>query len=61
MGLRKGSWTPDEDQKLLAYIEEHGFGNWRTLPEKAGDDSQFHVITLTTYIYYFFQFCSVKH
>ncbi|XP_021299638.1 transcription factor MYB106-like [Herrania umbratica] len=36
MGLKKGPWTPDEDQKLLAYIEEHGFGNWRTLPEKAG-------------------------
>ncbi|XP_022775895.1 transcription factor MYB106-like [Durio zibethinus] len=34
--LKKGPWTPDEDQKLLAYIEEHGFGNWRTLPEKAG-------------------------
>ncbi|XWS23164.1 hypothetical protein CRYUN_Cryun29cG0097600 [Craigia yunnanensis] len=36
MGLKKGPWTPDEDQKLLAHIEEHGFGNWRTLPEKAG-------------------------
>ncbi|KAH1031362.1 hypothetical protein J1N35_043536 [Gossypium stocksii] len=36
MGLKKGPWTPDEDQKLLAYIEEHGLGNWRTLPEKAG-------------------------
>ncbi|XP_022735664.1 transcription factor MYB106-like [Durio zibethinus] len=36
MGLKKGPWTPDEDQKLLAYIEERGFGNWRTLPEKAG-------------------------
>nr|KJB80242.1 hypothetical protein B456_013G088400 [Gossypium raimondii] len=36
MGLKKGPWTPDEDQKLLAYIEEHGLGNWRTFPEKAG-------------------------
>ncbi|XP_038994275.1 transcription factor MYB106-like [Hibiscus syriacus] len=34
--LKKWSWTPDEDQKLLAYIEHHGFRNWRTLPAKAG-------------------------
>ncbi|KAK6928168.1 SANT/Myb domain [Dillenia turbinata] len=24
VGLKKGPWTPEEDQKLLAYIEEHG-------------------------------------
>ncbi|KAJ4872212.1 myb domain protein 106 [Raphanus sativus] len=35
-GLKKGPWTPEEDQKLLAYIEEHGHGSWRSLPEKAG-------------------------
>ncbi|GAB4831668.1 hypothetical protein Ancab_005680 [Ancistrocladus abbreviatus] len=35
-GLKKGPWTPEEDQKLLAYIEEHGHGNWRALPAKAG-------------------------
>ncbi|XP_010492364.1 PREDICTED: myb-related protein Hv1-like isoform X2 [Camelina sativa] len=36
LGLKKGPWTPEEDQKLLAYIEEHGHGSWRSLPEKAG-------------------------
>ncbi|OAP01984.1 NOK [Arabidopsis thaliana] len=36
-GLKKGPWTPEEDQKLLAYIEEHGHGSWRSLPEKAGN------------------------
>uniref|UniRef100_A0A803LSA9 Uncharacterized protein n=1 Tax=Chenopodium quinoa TaxID=63459 RepID=A0A803LSA9_CHEQI len=35
LGLKKGPWTPEEDQKLLAYIEEHGHGNWRALPTKA--------------------------
>lgn len=34
--LKKGPWTREEDQKLLAYIEEHGHGSWRTLPTKAG-------------------------
>ncbi|CAN8260717.1 unnamed protein product [Cochlearia groenlandica] len=35
-GLKKGPWIHEEDQKLLAYIEEHGHGSWRSLPEKAG-------------------------
>ncbi|XP_010522455.1 PREDICTED: transcription factor MYB34 [Tarenaya hassleriana] len=35
-GLKKGAWTPEEDQKLIAYLQEHGEGGWRTLPEKAG-------------------------
>ncbi|KHN45518.1 Transcription factor MYB39 [Glycine soja] len=35
VGLKKGPWTPEEDQKLLAYIEEHGHGSWRALPAKA--------------------------
>ncbi|KDP27171.1 hypothetical protein JCGZ_19870 [Jatropha curcas] len=36
VGLKKGPWTPEEDQKLLAYIDEHGHGSWRALPAKAG-------------------------
>jgi transcription factor MYB, plant len=40
IGLKKGPWTPEEDQKLLAYIEEHGHGSWRVLPEKAGEHGQ---------------------
>ncbi|XP_047963707.1 transcription factor MYB16-like isoform X2 [Salvia hispanica] len=36
IGLKKGPWTPEEDQKLLAYIEKHGHGSWRALPVKAG-------------------------
>ncbi|XP_011001151.1 PREDICTED: protein ODORANT1 [Populus euphratica] len=35
-GLKKGPWTPEEDQKLVDYIEKHGYGNWRTLPKNAG-------------------------
>ncbi|XP_042052575.1 transcription factor MYB106-like isoform X2 [Salvia splendens] len=35
-GLKKGPWTPEEDQKLLAYVQEHGHGSWRALPPKAG-------------------------
>ncbi|KAM7462542.1 hypothetical protein LguiA_030663 [Lonicera macranthoides] len=36
MGLKKGPWTPDEDQILISYIQEHGHTNWRALPKQAG-------------------------
>ncbi|XP_027339923.1 transcription factor MYB41 [Abrus precatorius] len=35
-GLKKGPWTPEEDQKLTDYIQKHGHGKWRTLPKNAG-------------------------
>lgn len=36
IGLKKGPWTPEEDKKLLAYIDQYGHGSWRALPTKAG-------------------------
>ncbi|KAL0794901.1 hypothetical protein Bca101_066278 [Brassica carinata] len=36
LGLKKGAWTPEEDQILVSYVNRHGEGGWRTLPEKAG-------------------------
>ncbi|GLJ32580.1 hypothetical protein SUGI_0655470 [Cryptomeria japonica] len=35
-GLKKGPWTPEEDQKLMDYIKRHGHGSWRALPKHAG-------------------------
>ncbi|KAJ4701337.1 MYB transcription factor [Melia azedarach] len=35
-GLKKGPWTPEEDQKLVEYIQKHGHGSWRALPKLAG-------------------------
>ncbi|XP_047326347.1 transcription factor RAX2-like [Impatiens glandulifera] len=35
--VKKGPWSPDEDEKLKAYMEKHGTGgNWIVLPQKAG-------------------------
>eukprot|EP00249_Psilotum_nudum_P012632 c23892_g3_i1 orf=450-2138(+) len=36
VGLKKGPWTPDEDQKLISYIQQNGHGSWRALPNQAG-------------------------
>ncbi|XP_042482507.1 transcription factor MYB93-like [Macadamia integrifolia] len=35
-GLKKGPWTPEEDEKLMDYIQKHGHGSWRALPKLAG-------------------------
>ncbi|KAL2483274.1 MYB protein [Forsythia ovata] len=35
-GVKKGPWTPEEDMKLIQYIQVHGPCNWRTLPKNAG-------------------------
>lgn len=35
-GVKKGPWTPEEDEKLMNYIQRHGHGSWRALPKLAG-------------------------
>ncbi|KAK6237311.1 hypothetical protein QUC31_002780 [Theobroma cacao] len=32
----KGAWTREEDELLIAYIQAHGEGCWRSLPKAAG-------------------------
>ncbi|XP_074574668.1 transcription factor RAX3-like [Curcuma longa] len=35
--MKKGPWSPEEDEKLKSYIEQHGTGgNWIALPQKIG-------------------------
>lgn len=36
MPLRKGAWTPEEDEKLKAYIKRYGIWNWSQMPKPAG-------------------------
>ncbi|KAJ3680737.1 hypothetical protein LUZ60_017015 [Juncus effusus] len=36
VGLNKGSWTPEEDMRLIAHIRKYGHSNWRALPKQAG-------------------------
>ncbi|CAH8391723.1 unnamed protein product [Eruca vesicaria subsp. sativa] len=35
-GVKKGPWTPEEDITLVSYIQEHGPGNWRSVPTNTG-------------------------
>ncbi|KAF3616422.1 Transcription repressor MYB5 [Capsicum annuum] len=36
IGLKKGPWTPEEDEILTKYVSIEGEGRWRILPKKAG-------------------------
>ncbi|XP_050367638.1 transcription repressor MYB5 [Argentina anserina] len=36
VGLKRGPWTPEEDELLANYINKEGEGHWRTLPKRAG-------------------------
>ncbi|KAK6270435.1 hypothetical protein POUND7_007540 [Theobroma cacao] len=34
--LKKGTWSPEEDQKLITYITRYGIWNWNEMPKYAG-------------------------
>ncbi|KAF5792708.1 putative transcription factor MYB-HB-like family [Helianthus annuus] len=36
VGVKKGPWTPEEDITLVSYIQQHGPGNWRSVPTNTG-------------------------
>jgi len=36
LGKNKGTWSKQEDQKLIDYINKHGEVCWSTLPQAAG-------------------------
>nr|UED89765.1 R2R3-Myb2 transcription factor [Pinus massoniana] len=34
--VKRGLWSPDEDEKLINYITKYGYGCWSEVPEKSG-------------------------
>ncbi|KAL8141615.1 hypothetical protein V2J09_014647 [Rumex salicifolius] len=34
--VKRGLWSPEEDEKLIRYITSHGYGCWSEVPDKAG-------------------------
>ncbi|KAM7498203.1 hypothetical protein LguiA_022617 [Lonicera macranthoides] len=35
-GMKKGTWSQEEDEKLRSYIQKYGHWNWIQLPKFAG-------------------------
>lgn len=65
-GLKKGPWTPEEDEILIQYIKKNGHGSWRSLPKLAGFIflsffcTHFYAICLVTLIAWFSSFFCTK-
>ncbi|CAH9058521.1 unnamed protein product [Cuscuta epithymum] len=34
--VKKGPWTPEEDKRLVTYIQKHGHGSWKVVAKLAG-------------------------
>jgi len=34
--LRRGLWSPEEDEKLMNHIAKYGHGRWSSVPKLAG-------------------------
>ena len=34
--VKRGLWSPEEDEKLINYITSHGHGCWSSVPKLAG-------------------------
>jgi hypothetical protein len=38
VGVKKGPWTAEEDQKLVGFLLTHGHCCWRVVPKLAGEN-----------------------
>lgn len=48
--VKRGLWSPEEDEKLIRHITTHGHGCWSEVPDKAGCPSH-HIYLLYLQIY----------
>jgi myb proto-oncogene protein len=48
-GLKRGAWSPAEDNLLREYVQKYGHWNWRELPKFAGMKMNF-----LFFIFFFF-------
>jgi myb proto-oncogene protein len=56
IGVKKGPWTPEEDIILVSFIQEHGPGNWRSVPNKTGIKIILYNLRFYSFLSYIF-FC----
>jgi hypothetical protein len=61
IGVKKGPWTPEEDIILVSYIQEHGPGNWRSVPNKTGIKKILYNLRFYSFLSYFFFVYDTKH
>lgn len=47
--MKRGPWTPEEDEALVQYINKNGPGSWRALPKLAGELSAKRFFTINLF------------
>jgi hypothetical protein len=54
--VKRGLWSPEEDEKLIKYIKTYGHGCWSSVPKLAGTKTNFIYIqfTISLNTFYFF-------
>ena len=68
IGVKKGPWTPEEDIILVSYIQEHGPGNWRSVPTNTGRNISLVLKSilfsswglLANFVFFWFRFLLLK-
>lgn len=50
--MRKGLWSPDEDERLYSHITHYGVGTWSSVAELAGNASTYmYILMYLLYMY----------
>ncbi|PHT45221.1 hypothetical protein CQW23_14379 [Capsicum baccatum] len=61
MGLKKGPWSPQEDNILISYIQNNGHSNWRALPKLAGSSLLYLSIVMLSSLFSSFLYLCLWH
>lgn len=56
VGLKRGPWTIEEDNKLMNFILNNGIQCWRLVPKLAGKLIYLSFLYVHTYIFLVFEY-----
>jgi myb proto-oncogene protein len=51
--VKRGLWSPEEDEKLIKYITTYGHGCWSSVPKLAGTKKNYIQYYFIKYIFFF--------
>lgn len=62
--VKRGLWSPEEDEKLINYITTYGHGCWSSVPKLAGNSNNYYhshhfYLIIQLYIYMYLSFMEI--
>lgn len=61
VAVKKGPWSPEEDEKLVAYIQRYGTWNWSQMPKPAGRKQILKFLFLSSLYYAYLNKIFIDH